>query len=343
MNLKNKFVLAAAAAALLAAASFQFGSWRPWQVEPAVAPVSAPLTDNRTMGSGLDAGVPDHARLLSDPASDLVRESVIRDFNASDGATYSVTSVQAQLDGWARLMRSGDLKAARTIWRALNSCSAQSVSPFSRQSYEDWLRQVEARADHAGPEETRKARIEIAVRYAVCGNISQAQRDLALEALELLASSGDWEGRMAFINSGRPNVDQHALNERNRLLYEYRSRALGYLDEEIAKANVEALKLRANLHAPGTVTGPPPLLEPDKVKQLAYHLAAAGLLRQELAKSPPSSAEERAWKEAYLRQLEQEAAGISLSPQSPGREMSDEQIKAASRLSEEILKQCCGG
>lgn len=262
-------------------------------------------------------------------------------FSVPGGMTYQLKNYQGQFDGWVQLMRSGDLNAARALWKASLACSQRGFAPYSRESFDDLNREELDRAKQSGEEPDKSVLLRNAVLYSRCGNITERQRAVALEALKVLAESGDWDARRDFITLGRPDVQGRSLNTGNRLLHEHRKQANDYLSEGIASGKVEALLLASALHGPQDYTGPQSLVAADPVKVLAHQLAATRVLELQLRRLPQGPSEDRDRIQAQIEQLEQDAAVLSLMGDPSKPAMTDAQVREAGTIAEELIKACC--
>lgn len=278
---------------------------------------------------------------LRDPDYPAVAKQVDRLFNSGAENRYAIQNVQSQFPGWLALMRQGDLKAAKSIWDATLKCSRKGWAPFSPESFRDMKEDEERFAKEANRPPSKRRMLEIATLYATCGNITKEQRLAGQEALKLLAESGNWSARSAFIQHGRPDVSDRALNSAKRALWEYRKKATEYLEAEIANGNVDAMLLSSALHSNNDYTSERGVLDYDPIRALANHLAATNVLSARLTESPSVSAQERSALQDHIAALERDGASISMFQGYGQQPFSPEQLREATKLALEIEGKCC--
>lgn len=290
---------------------------------------------------GMDEALSEVKGFSDDPEFASVSKQADMLMNPQNADRYEIQNFGAQFTGWLSLMKKGDLKAAKAIWDANIACSQRGFAPFSPQSYEDMRSEVLAQASNTGNPPNKMRLMQLAALYSRCGNVSKEQRQAAIEAIGLLAESGDWAAKRDYISLGRPDVSDRSLNEGNRRLYEYKKQATKYMDEEIAAGNIDAMMLRSALHAESDFTQAPSIYDADPVQSLGYSLAAINVLKSRLSHTPETMTTERQRLQELIAQHENDAAVYSVMSSGNAGGLTQEQIRMANELAQEIAGRCC--
>lgn len=289
--------------------------------------------------SGVDQGSQDQ---FSQQALDAAKQWTDRQFRNGDFRNDAVLNVPAQFNGWVQRMRAGDLDAARILWHALLVCSRFGSAPYSPESYAEMRQLIDDRSESAGPAETMRDRARLSIAYGRCGNVSQEQRALAVEALLLLAESGDSRARLDFAWHGIPDTSRSSPATAAQKASDYHRKAVEFLQAEASLGNPDAFMALAYQHMPAGSDVPPNLFPADSIQALAYSLAAAEALRGRLAAQAGSQGQESQAVRIQLESAEASAAMISLGARGLFGPMSEADIAQAHVRAREILRECCG-
>ncbi|AVP99365.1 hypothetical protein C7S18_20280 [Ahniella affigens] len=335
-----KKLLAAIVVLIVVALYFTATHDRSMEVDPTV---ESETTRDPTIYAtdGTEEALNEVRRFSDDPEFAAISKQADLLMNPRNADRYEIQNFGAQFSGWLNLMKKGDLKAAKAIWDANIACSQRGFAPFSPRSYEDMRSEIMAQASNTGNPPSKMRLMQIAALYSRCGNVSKEQRQAAIEAIGMLAESGDWAAKRDYISLGRPDVSDRSLNEGNRQLYEYKKQATKYMDEEIAAGNIDAMMLRSVLHGGSDFTQAPSIYEADPVQSLGYSLAAINVLKSRLSHTPESMATERQRLQELISQHENDAAVYSVTSSGNAGGLTQEQIRMANELAQEVAGRCC--
>jgi hypothetical protein len=184
---------------------------------------------------------------------------------------YRVRNLVAEYKELAALARDGDVNAARALLDTTVECQ---IAPRGILD----LEKLQARLDDPG--NTRYASMDAESRQSIydehlelyrrCLNISQVALDSFPEWALIVAESGDREARVNYAMLGKPrDLADPDVQKKN---VEFIERAKGYLNEEIARGNAEALMTMAVAYMPPVFSGhyTPFVIDPAEAYKYYY-------------------------------------------------------------------------
>jgi hypothetical protein len=171
----------------------------------------------------------------SAPASNQPPISTIR--------VVEIRDLGGEFDRLAKVATEGDIAVARALLEVTQECLRAPEDPSDLEKLRRGLNDPNSGAAKMGLGEAQKERIlEDAKRsYERCRHATNAQMDRMPEWALLMAESGDAEAKVNYAMVGKPRdmtaPDVQKANE------EFIERAKGYLNDEIARGNADALMM----------------------------------------------------------------------------------------------------
>lgn len=210
---------------------------------------AAPVVRQSAPGAGTNAG-----GAASTLSRESTRSALLQSRPALDQADhYVVVKLASQFDDFASLARSGDRRAVRALYDALQNCQD---SPANAREVDDFRRRV---ADPSSafaamtPEERQQQVDGRTALYERCGDLSSFQRKSLSEWALQLAEGGDAEARLRYAFIGKPtDFTDPELGEKYRAFV---ARAKGYLEAAIDGGDRSALVAMAQAYMPSIIVG----------------------------------------------------------------------------------------
>jgi len=195
--------------------------------------------------TGNKVGMPTRPGNTTNANHNIAPDSRVLRFMASQldeipNLTYEVSNLGAQFEYLAAAAAGGDIKAIRTLYRALKACPATLPrDPVELQRVQDSI-DSGTRSEYLGPRESPETgHARLAALRSRCGFVSPLAYERMYDYLIVLADAGDSGARLDF-----PFRDEYIdwrSPDATRQRQEHASRSLNYLELELAAGNLDAL------------------------------------------------------------------------------------------------------
>lgn len=186
---------------------------------------------------------------------------------------YAIRQLLSDFPRLAALAQSGDLVAAKVLWRALERCSQ---GPRNQAELDAKLRTILSDR-YTVPEFVSGGRSEMAENvkrhFSRCGELLPDQINSKRKWVAQLAEAGDMEARIEFPFAAQPgDIELSDFAERRNAFVE---KAKEYLNAEIASGNASALSAMAHAYMPPIIAGQTTPFTVDDEQAYKYYFAYA--------------------------------------------------------------------
>lgn len=209
------------------------------------------------------------------PAVGQGMERSVKMFDEVPGETYSIQNLSGQFNKLSDQAAKGDLVAARTLYRGLGFCRH---APRDDAALYKLKQKFDANGDARAYEFQQ-------FLYQRCGILTDEQFEQRRQLVGQLAEAGDSEARLAYPMAGQPkDFDSDSFTQERS---EFKEKAKGYLNAELAQGNESALLSMALTYMPPIVQGQTVPFEVNPLMAYeyyyAYGLSATGQGKQDSA------------------------------------------------------------
>jgi hypothetical protein len=189
-------------------------------------------------------------------------------FAGIPGETYAVGNLADDYARLTKLADGGDLLAARTLERTLVACSYAVRTQHELDALLAKIADPNYRYDaHGGGEQRRQHEVAL---FEHCRGIDNAHIADRGKWIAQLAAAGDLAARLEFAQTGQPDPMRTDYDE---LRADFLAKAHGYLDEEIAHGEIEALIQMGFGYLPRDPSNGSPVFGADAMTAYAYYYA----------------------------------------------------------------------
>ena len=196
------------------------------------------------------------------------------------GKTYPIQNLASEFASLSGKAEHGDLKAARTLAQALQTCSGVP------KTFEELDKAVaNANRPNLAPNWADLEQYDLAYKKSLFNQcVGTTPEEVATHAkwIGLLAEAGDAEARLEYVAAARPT--DYMAADYSKQLDDYKKNAPRYIQSEIDAGNPNGLLTMAlqyeafqfsSQNSDGTIGNAGPLFAPDPVKAYTYFYAYA--------------------------------------------------------------------
>lgn len=266
-------VLRSAAALVIAAGIYAILKLWPAHGPPALNPASQTAQPQISEQKAKNSGISAQPRLTSKQrTTNSASSSPLAEI---PGKTYPIQNLASEYASLAGKAEHGDLKAARTLVSALQTCSGVP------KTLEELNNAVEnANRPNLAPNWAEIEQHDLAEKKSLfyqCAGTTPGQVATRAKWIGLLAEAGDAEARLDYVWAARPMDDK--LADYDQQLADYKANSVKYIQSEIDAGNPDGLLAMAfqyegmAINSGGVIRTP--VVAPDPVKAYMYTFAYA--------------------------------------------------------------------